>query len=435
MKKTVLLLIAGLAATLAFGQKWSLSHSLPTGVRFVDAVPVENQVIAASTRGIYRTADSGKTWDSVHYFNALSVSCFDKNNCYACGENGTVFKTTDGGQTWAQTNNVQTNKNLFYVKALSATKVVVVAQGGAPYFKTDSMFVSLDNGNSWSAAPVSPSLSNHPIVYVFDDNLIFSERTADPFFSDIRFTRDYGQNYTDPSIPSNTGTFSYPLQIDMIDGKTGFMLFYEPTGVDHPFITIIKTTDSAKTFTTVTQSDGILDPASEGVEMGSFDFINDTTGWVAGKFGLTSPFRGIYKTNNGGNNWVMDTLGFINTGLSGHRIKLRMVSHTYGFAFDANNTGRIIKYQDTTSSSGPTTSINELNAAGIVVYPNPSADGIFHISNMNDIKSIRVIDITGREAGVLSANTISLSGQAPGVYFVIATTASGNTFYKKLIKE
>jgi len=73
-------------------------------------------------------------------------------------------------------------------------------------------------------------------------------------------------------------------------------------------------------------------------------------------------------------------------------------------------------------------SVNEIK-----VYPNPVTD-ILQIQTALQIKSIDVLDITGRLIYTTTAKTIDCSSFASGVYFIKATTSEG-AVVKKFIKE
>jgi hypothetical protein len=80
------------------------------------------------------------------------------------------------------------------------------------------------------------------------------------------------------------------------------------------------------------------------------------------------------------------------------------------------------------------TGIHEIsNNKNIIIYPNPATD-ILQIQTTLQIKSIDVLDITGRLLFTTTAKIIDCSGLSEGVYFIKATTEKG-VVVKKFIKE
>ncbi len=88
------------------------------------------------------------------------------------------------------------------------------------------------------------------------------------------------------------------------------------------------------------------------------------------------------------------------------------------------------------------TSVNEENDfhLKLSVYPNPSAEGVFHFQFNNTrekIKELEVTDITGRVVYSVHKPTfeINISFATSGIYFYSAQTSSGKFFNGKLIKK
>ncbi|HYG15370.1 MAG TPA: T9SS type A sorting domain-containing protein [Bacteroidia bacterium] len=119
---------------------------------------------------------------------------------------------------------------------------------------------------------------------------------------------------------------------------------------------------------------------------------------------------------------------------TGHELEMIVDATTTFTGYTADGSANFMVLVKDCVNSGPN-AIDEVGSAGIDIYPNPSSDGIFTITGTEGIKTIRVIDITGREAGAVMDNTIRLINSASGVYFVVITDSEGNTYYKKLVKE
>lgn len=63
----------------------------------------------SGARGLFKTADAGKTWNTLEYpeyISSLAISPDDSETIYAGTGNG-IFKSDDGGQTWTQLDTYQ----------------------------------------------------------------------------------------------------------------------------------------------------------------------------------------------------------------------------------------------------------------------------------------------------------------------------------------
>ncbi|PWL28134.1 MAG: hypothetical protein DCO96_09150 [Fluviicola sp. XM-24bin1] len=78
-------------------------------------------------------------------------------------------------------------------------------------------------------------------------------------------------------------------------------------------------------------------------------------------------------------------------------------------------------------------SIAELEADGILVFPNPTAD-VLNVQTVSEIKTIEVVDLSGMIVANGTDNSVSVLNLAPGMYVINVTTEAGlftKTFVKK----
>ncbi len=82
-------------------------------------------------------------------------------------------------------------------------------------------------------------------------------------------------------------------------------------------------------------------------------------------------------------------------------------------------------------------SVNELVSSNLNVYPNPSSNGIF-VLNSSEKGQLQVVNIIGSivlsQEITNSENTIDLSNQASGVYFLNIATENKTTIIKAIVK-
>ena len=80
--------------------------------------------------------------------------------------------------------------------------------------------------------------------------------------------------------------------------------------------------------------------------------------------------------------------------------------------------------------------MNDLESAGISIYPNPST-GLFTIQSVQSIESVQILDIRGRlvyksTSTNESSFVVNISNENAGVYYVRLTGAFG-TLTEKVV--
>ncbi len=89
------------------GREWARVGMLPSGVRFSGIIASENEKLhyAATSKGIYQSSDSGRTWQSA-WLSSTSVLHFtivaDTIYAYGFGPCCPLQRSTDGGKTWKE---------------------------------------------------------------------------------------------------------------------------------------------------------------------------------------------------------------------------------------------------------------------------------------------------------------------------------------------
>ncbi|MBS1492182.1 MAG: T9SS type A sorting domain-containing protein [Bacteroidetes bacterium] len=77
--------------------------------------------------------------------NSINGVCFVSSLVgYACGDAGVVYKTTDGGLTWAPKFNGSGSENLYGISFKDANNGIIVGNNGAAY-------VTVNGGDNWTA--------------------------------------------------------------------------------------------------------------------------------------------------------------------------------------------------------------------------------------------------------------------------------------------
>ncbi|MFY0631031.1 MAG: T9SS type A sorting domain-containing protein [Flavobacteriaceae bacterium] len=230
---------------------------------------------------IYKTEDSGNTWDEINIINDFSgydylntIFFKDSNKGFVGGNMGVLFSTDDSGENW---NNYSfTNRNF---------KDLDMVDSSVGYIVSDKdIFKTIDEGNTW--LPLNNPISFNPISsfisYIeFVGNGIGYLAAGDKIYK----TSDDGQNWTEIR---NTFNIISMLFIDELNG------YYSDSLSDDQFV--YKTTDGGNTWISV------ADFAFE-----KMIFVSENRGFAIAKpdFNSNSSSKSIYKTEDGGNTWSL----------------------------------------------------------------------------------------------------------------------------------
>ncbi|NLT52582.1 MAG: T9SS type A sorting domain-containing protein [Ignavibacteria bacterium] len=131
------------------GDSWSVikdnfSSIILTGLYFTDS---DNGYICGfNPEGeIHKTTDGGDTWATATYSPTpiYSIHFYDANNGVACGEFGTLLKTTNAGADWIDCSKPGEGRDLNKIKYIANGEIFCCGYDGAA-------LLSLNNGLSWS---------------------------------------------------------------------------------------------------------------------------------------------------------------------------------------------------------------------------------------------------------------------------------------------
>ncbi|MFM8408971.1 MAG: WD40/YVTN/BNR-like repeat-containing protein [Alphaproteobacteria bacterium] len=98
---------------------------------------------------VYRTADGGKTWarqEMVGRRPVFSISCVDDQHAWVSSTSGAIYATADGGSTW-KLQQTPSKRNLFKV-------AFTTLQNGAAVGDFGTMVHTADGGATWSEIPL-----------------------------------------------------------------------------------------------------------------------------------------------------------------------------------------------------------------------------------------------------------------------------------------
>ena len=351
------------------GETWSeISRRISTGLAEMTLLP-NGTVVGVSLAGdAWRSMDGGSNWTrTLVGLGALpavwNISFFDNQLGAIVGQSGFIFKTTDGGLTWAMLNNgiggvefrdlemfddsagLAVGDNGYFLRTtdgghhcetgrLQVTGVVlfrnehlravsVVDANFAVAAGFDGVvYKTFDRGNTWE----SIGYPNLPGEYFISDVKFVSRNVGyvtgnRPGIGQGLFrTSDGGATWT-PIFPN--GGYS----IDFTDVNRGWTVFTGRLGY--------RTTNAGTTWEQMILPDQGFTPT-----ILKTDFVNGNEGWAVGWDGYAA------HTTDGGRNWQLQNIASIQHVIIG----LHALSPTEAFAVGASSSGGAGSFYHTTNA-------------------------------------------------------------------------------------
>lgn len=347
---------------------------------------ISNAILFSSDRGV-----SWRTQSTTTGADYRSISMADENTGWVVGQNGTVIRTTNGGDNWLEVTNVPTStQTLTRVHFVNAnTGWIFGYSPGLNLFKTTNgginwqtqTYGSTDNGARW--ASMLDANTGYYITYNITGSRIFK-------------TTNGGDNWTENFYPNPGNLWG----IKMINVNTGYVCGDGGR--------LFRTTNGGSNWLTVTP------PGSNNYT--STDWYDIDNGVIGAGSGYTA------RTTNGGQSWLIRNTG-------GSSVWNLEMTHP-DTIWCSQYLGYIFRY-----ISGITIGIteweNEIPENFVLKqnYPNPfnpSTTIEFAIPKAGFV-SLKVYDITGKE--ISSDINVMMNPGAVKHNFNGSGLASGTYFY------
>jgi len=342
---------------------------------------------------IFRTEDAGNTWQiqttglnstqllyNVVFVNS-SVGC-------AVGKNGTVIRTTDGGDTWISIGPSGATQNFWGVTIFSPLEIIVSGASGSIYKTTNG-------GNTWTSCSNPVSSIFFEIAFIGMTGYTTAQQ---PNFSFAK-SSNQGNNWSLSPISDFSG---YGVT------SVGSSLYLAGENLSTNKLRIIKSTDGGQTW-----DSQIMNEHGNFVDI---SFSNEMKGFALSKGYFTSS---IYKTIDGGNSWQ-----FVVT----FNTLLNDIYCTANHVYAVGDSGNIYTSEITVGIEHISENVEGYSLSQNFPNPfNPETNIKFSISQSGNVK-LTVFDITGKEVESLVNEKLSAGTYAYN--FNASNLPSGTYFYK-----
>ncbi len=224
-----------------------------------------------------------------------ALPILDDNVVWACGNNGVVLKTTDGGTTWTAMTPTDAGSVNYTVEAFDATTAWVTGTvGGTADFR---IWKTTDGGTSWVSQYNNPTGFGDAVRF-FDANNGVCFADPDPYPSthwEILTTSDGGANWTRvptgnyPPADSVNGEYGAACSMKIIGNTVWFSGYSAVTGTE---ARVFKSTDMGLNWTVSSF------PQKQGASGSNFLAFSDANNGIDVCLDGT-----VASTTNGGATW------------------------------------------------------------------------------------------------------------------------------------
>jgi photosystem II stability/assembly factor-like uncharacterized protein len=280
---------------------------LSTTVGWAVGDPHWNDEVKDYVSTIVKTTDGGLTWqprqvDVTEIFRA--VSFVDADTGWAVGTNGAILHTSDGGDTWVR-QSIATNdelRDLFFLDADNGWVVGIETThiddftGWADNWQ-GSVWHTSDGGQTWSeqSVPANASILNG-ITFVDESNgWVVGIRCTDPsewmpeHRATIYYTSDGGQTWSEQLASDKQIVFT---EVDFVDASRGWAVGFKSSSGEEGG-TIYHTSDGGETW--------IQDEPS--YSLWDVQFIDADHGYAVGQMYGAAWGPPVLRTTDGGATW------------------------------------------------------------------------------------------------------------------------------------
>ena len=444
MKKLSIILAAMLVCGVMQAQLVEGWQEIPTGVTenlFGVACLDKNDVIACGENGkILKTIDGGETW-TVKFekegYDMIHVAFANAQVGYACGDScwwnndnhkGVIVKTTDGGETWQELPNTEF-VHLEWPDWIRSSDLCVVDEETYFLFTKDAvLWRTTDGGQSFTSTPFELEMVNHCELFFEDETgYLVAIDTYFAYQAGIHIYKTTDSGLTWNEVVTNGAYFDYSVVSHFFDKNHVEMYGYFSEGTHN----LLVTEDGFETVSYLNVECPIMDYYGMG-NVSHSKYTSDTYGCILTGMtlmkGSTAPNPFIMKDGWEHCEWVKQGIPDCeNNGIVQCR-DLYAVDGVDTVFYIAAENGFVYK-----SAMIPVNGVEE-NALQIYVYPNPAKDRV--VIEGIEAAEVNVYNALGQVVKtVRGTNEIDLSGLVDGVYLLRIMDAEGKVYTNKITKQ
>ncbi|MDZ7742663.1 MAG: YCF48-related protein [Bacteroidota bacterium] len=315
--------------------------------------------------GILKTIDYGLNWHGSLGGNSMrSVYFYDENLGYACTFDCIYYKTTNGGQYWAEyeigpwpLSDYRPKDFGFFTQDTGLLCIDLEPVG--------KIWKTYDGGSNWVEVYDTLGIMLDKVCVV-NESTAFAIGDEDYNQNLLIKTNDQGETWYAIELNETTG---HLVDIFFLNEQIGFILSSENK--------LFKTTDGGNSW--------IKNTIQFDINPKSVFFINDTVGYVSG----SSSYRNIIKTTDGGENWFPIEQAWTN-GITA----MHFFNENHGLIF--GNLGLVAK-TETGGIVGETAHKSKKTEAELFVFPNPFNDRVYFQHDFGKAKIVffQIFDVHG----------------------------------------
>jgi photosystem II stability/assembly factor-like uncharacterized protein len=243
---------------------------------------LSDKIFTNKNLDMYYSEDDGLTWDTLYstnsIFNILHSICFwDSLTGITVGQNGSVYKTTNGGILWYPKNS-NTTVHLNNVICLKQNNSWILGNNGTILF-------SDDQGDNWIEKTINSNISASEI-YAFDNIIYVTRMVNDGYWNTNNYYKstNYGNTWELKSFPHKSPPYGYSTYSSFfLDSLKGWAITSFPQA-------IFKTSDGGHTWV---KYYSLPYGISELLSLKLF----------SSEFGYLYKGRSLFVTTNGGQSW------------------------------------------------------------------------------------------------------------------------------------
>jgi photosystem II stability/assembly factor-like uncharacterized protein len=329
---------------------------------------------------LIKTTDAGSTWENIGrpFAGKKTGNIFfvSDNTGYviAGGEHISdpkefVYKTTDGGLTWAPTNNANPLEATIDLNALYFLDEQIGYASGNRFAANKRVFKTTDGGVTWSLVGEMRLTKMQFISETIGYGIGYLENT-------LYKTTDGGVNWEALFVADD-----YITDFDFVSPTNGYMV-------------------AADAYMYKTENAGADWQQVETAPIEYFDKVE----FVTTDFGYLSTGDKIFKTEDGGNTWEFEVQAVEMWGIytTGDRV---YVCGTYGKILASEY---LVVSQEDIAAQDHTS----------MIFPNPATDEVYFRSEQID--QVQLFDAMGRliRAEKQPGQSFNISYELPGIYFL-----------------